>query len=828
MKIVPPVGLLVLAVLFGIPRAEGEPPSPKPRAVLGPGLRQLIHDPSRLPSNRGQVEVLLAGSPDTAVLNRLGVRAHTQAGEVCTATAPVSALSELDRVPGLRRAILARPLHHLLDLSIPSVRAGGVRFRENDTWSGLTGRGVVVGLVDSGVDWTHDDFKNPDGTTRIAYYWDQSDASGSPPTGSTGDTLYTYGTEWTSADIDGGSAGPGDIVGHGTHVAGIAAGSGAAAPADSLRYRFAGLAPEATMVVVAADLLLETGVLDGVNYIFEKANDLGMPAVVNLSLGTHFGPHDGTTLFEIGIDNLVGPGRLVVAAAGNSGDERLHAEIHVPGGGADSATVFVPFYTPNPSLNFFVVDAFYYRPDSLEVTVVTPSGLRLGPYGLGASVTEPTADGTFTLNHLDSDPSSGNLQVQFDASDASPDSAISAPPPASGEWRVVFRDLSGSPGGGEVDLWSAQASMTDFAGNRPYWILGHDPGEEIGVPATGNRVIAVGSYNTKQCWPDPVGVTQCTSIPDSLSLPERLTFFSSRGPTRDGREKPEITAPGFVVSSTLSHQMAPEYQTRYQLTRRGDPDGEHFVFAGTSMSAPHVTGAAAMLLQTEPSLTPEEFQTRIRNTARKDVFTGPGWTPSGGHGKLDVAALTDSVTAVVLREILIQVTESGFPRLTWQADPDDPVTGFRLEKKLNPGSWFAVHSFSGPGPHTWEDMAAEPEVRYRLLARLRDGRTVFWAETTWQGPQPGFSLGLIRPNPARGEIRIPFYLGEATLEIEGLVLDLSGRRVATLGEHGFTAGSGWVRWNGKNSRGERVPGGVYWILVQVGDQRATRKMVRLP
>ena len=169
MKIAFPAGLLVLAIVSGMPRAEGEPASGKPRAVLGPGLRQLVHAPLHLQSNPGLVEILVAGTPDPGAMNRLGVRLHTRAGEVWTATAPVSALPELDRVPGLRRATLARPLQPMLDLSIPSARAAGVRFRENNSWSGLTGKEVVVGLVDSGVDWTHDDFKRPDGTTRIAF-----------------------------------------------------------------------------------------------------------------------------------------------------------------------------------------------------------------------------------------------------------------------------------------------------------------------------------------------------------------------------------------------------------------------------------------------------------------------------------------------------------------------------------------------------------------------------------------------------------------------------------------------------------------------------------
>ena len=254
--------------------------------------------------------------------------------------------------------------------------------------AGSPGKDVILGIVDSGVDVTHDDFRNPNGTTRISAYWDQNDSTGTPPG-------FGYGSEWlANALVSNPRAW--DTVGHGTHVAGIAAGNGSASKVDSLRYRLIGLAPEAELVVVAVDLSRDTSILDAVAYVFERAESEGKPAVVNLSLGNQFGPHDGQTPLETGIDALVGPGKLVVAAAGNDGVTRIHAALHLNPGGRDSASVFVGPYAAASALLFFSLDAFYDASASFGVTVVTPNGHRFGPY-LNGQTSSDTLTGQGTL-----------------------------------------------------------------------------------------------------------------------------------------------------------------------------------------------------------------------------------------------------------------------------------------------------------------------------------------------------------------------------------------------------------------------------------------------
>ena len=188
---------------------------------------------------------------------------------------------------------------------------------------------MIVGIIDTGIDYNHEDFMDADGNSRILSIWDQKRHGGPSPTEIQG----SYGTECDSESISDGSCPMIDSDGHGTHVAGTAAGR------DPV---YGGVAPDANIIVVSydssldlgsgyADTIFSTNICQAAYYVFEKASELGMPAVVNLSLGTHIGPHDGTSLFEECLSGLVNgaSGRAIVAAAGNEySDDTYYTGIH--------------------------------------------------------------------------------------------------------------------------------------------------------------------------------------------------------------------------------------------------------------------------------------------------------------------------------------------------------------------------------------------------------------------------------------------------------------------------------------------------------------------
>ena len=815
----PCLALLTFALIRGVPGAHAA------GVAMDPWLNAPILGSNPLASARlgpsKTVKVFLLGEPDQVALRRFGGRTVTRAGRVHTAECPRAALSHLPGVPGLEGVMLARPVRLFMDVAIDSIHGRSLRALEaGGTWSGHTGAGVIVGIVDSGVDPTHGDFRHPDGTSRLQDYWDQSDTSGTLP-------AYGYGSVWSGNALTT-LVRAWDPVGHGTHVAGIAAGDGSASQVDSLRYMFAGVAPEAAMVGVAVDLSFDTNILDAVRFVFDAADRAGLPAVVNLSLGSQFGPHDGRSPLEAGLDTLVGPGRIIVAAAGNEGEDRVHAELHVPSGGRDSASVFVGPYTPGLGLSFFAVDGFHSALDAYDVTVVTPGGTRFGPFVPEDAVMDTlTGEGTLFLDQelYPPEPEKNEIAVLLSNDDPNaPDgaSALAAPPPATGEWWLVFADRKAAAGGGEIDLWLSLSSIRDIGGNEPYWKRAHDAGEEVAAPGTARGVLTVGSMNTKPCWPDSMGVMRCSTVsPVELTEPGRITFFSSRGPTQDGRQKPEISAPGFVIASARSAQITPDYAQFYSLSRTLQPDREHFVYTGTSMSAPQVTGAVALVLAEDASLDPTALRALLAGTARHDEHAPAPWNAASGYGKLDLAALLGTLVPVRPREVRVSTNPSGHPRLHWTGGDE---AAFRLESLRPEGAWEARARFSGPGPHVWDEPRGAAHWTYRLWSTLRNGSVELWAEAQWTDAV--LPMALPSPNPFRESctLRLPRAPGAGTSG-DVQIFDLVGRPVRRLvaGEAQLS-----VHWDGRDDRGQPVLPGVYWVRAQVGPYERSSRIVRLP
>ncbi len=806
------------------------------RNIQDGGSPRPHHDAPLAAQAPEQVSVILIGTPDEAALADLGFRVITRTRDGVTARGPLATAPRLGSVPGVWRASLARRLEALLDQSLVSIRADGLRERVGDTWEGLTGKDVIVGIVDSGLDPDHPDFLKPDGSTRLLYYWDQGRETGPAPVIPPGETLF--GTEWTASDIDNNLILSTDEVGHGTHVAGIAVGDGSASDVPERQYLFAGMAPLADIIFVHVEFT-DANVVDAVRYIFARADELGRPAVVNLSLGTQASPHDGTSFLERGLTELTGPGRLIVASAGNDGIDPVHARLTVPPGGRDSASVVIDYGPQGPDelLNFMTVDAFYYTPDAFEVTLVSPGGRRFGPIGLGEEVPETaTPDGTVSLLHWDADSTvSPNIEVDieitnFQAGPAKP-GVLAGPEPAEGTWHVVFQDL-GSTGTRVVDLWIPSA----FPFTASWTARRRVTDGTLTSPATAIGVLAAGGYNTKDTWLNPLGGDEHAQLPpqappEASALPEALTFFSSHGPTRDGRLKPDLLAPSYVVVSSLSDDVNAFFESRINPARTMDPTRAHYATVGTSMSSPHLAGALALLLEQEPDADFQDVQARIRSSSRQDSFTGAVWNARAGFGKLDVAALLDTTrTPVSARPISVDVFQEGW-LLRWHAQDDDGVLGFRILSRSQGGSWIQRDERVGPGPHTWSDTPAPTGVQYRLMALERTGGWRFWTDVVPVGEAvaPALVLGPASPNPFRSETRLPLRVaatGSSDLEI--VILDARGRRVRGFAPVRLVGDRAEVTWDGRTDQGTTAVPGMYWFRVRAGHATRAYRVVRLP
>lgn len=222
-----------------------------------------------------------------------------------------------------------------------------------------TGQGVLVGVVDTGIDVTHPAFRTA-GQTRIVNYRDQR-----------------TGAEFTAQQIDAGAAdGSIDTIGHGTHVAGIAAGNGAGSP----NGEWAGVAPDADLAIVRTSFE-SSDIALGVSHIFAIADARSQPCVVNLSLGGHAGGHDGTTVMERAIDQLSGPGKIVIVSAGNEGRDNTHATTLLPNepdarwvaNFTIKAQVFATDSGPQ-QFGLAFVQVWSQREDSINITLRSPNG----------------------------------------------------------------------------------------------------------------------------------------------------------------------------------------------------------------------------------------------------------------------------------------------------------------------------------------------------------------------------------------------------------------------------------------------------------------------
>lgn len=564
-------------------------------------------------------------------LAQFDLKVNTVSGSWITAMLPPESLSDLAAESSVLYIHAAGKVPRCMDDSVPATQADQLHSPSN-----VKGQGVLVGIIDSGIDWQHEDFKKPDGTSRILFLWDQSDATGPNPSG------FNYGSEWTKAQIDGGGCRETDTDTHGTHVAGTVAGDGSSTGGGQPAFRFVGMAPEADILFVKYSDS-ENSIVDGANYLYQKAAALGKPVAINISLATQRGPHDGTYPQDAMLNALIGagkPGRILCIAASNEGDSDypIHAAATLQAPEPDQGNYPYTAHRPWPDEQFFIAEVWYPAGQSVKLRLWVPTGtdshsqtdwvapgenvtfdINTGPIsGAKAQITQqsPWQGGNTNLNYAEVsvwNPGSSSLPIGSYA---------------------YWLDFDGA--GVTVDVWQPIRNTGGYiapAGGSDQWRIIGDNAKTIGSPGSTRNAITVASYVTKTSWIDVNGATQ---IQQGVTL-NAISGFSSRGPLRNGFQKPEIAAPGEVIVSTLSAQgtgIPAEHVER---------DGVHQKMQGTSMASPHVTGGCALLLQANPNLNNLEMKDLIQRHA---VDAGPaGWDATWGSGKLNVKAAYDEIAA---------------------------------------------------------------------------------------------------------------------------------------------------------------------------------------
>lgn len=490
------------------------------------------------------------------------------------------------------------------------------------------GKGVIVAVYDSGIDWDHPDFRNPADPTksRILRIWDQTITAGTgeaPPAG------FSYGVEYTQAQIndelDGSPANfvrETDINGHGTHVAGTAAGNGSAIASN----KYSGLAPEADIIIIKGGngSFPVTNTVDAITYLKGLANTLGKPIVLNMSIGGQSGPHDGSMVHELAVDDFTssGPGRVVVISAGNDNGTAIHTRTVLAAGASANISFTVPAGTTGTDV--FQFSTYAFTTGTVTATATAPTG-EVSPAATPGTVTY--VDGVtnnfraYVTNDLYS--TNGKRYINFYVTRNGSNTGSPA-----GTWTLTITNTSGTTM--TFDGWLNYRN-TVFANTA---LVGGDNNHLVGTPGNATSAITTASYVGKLKWYS--AAVNGTYTYNAPTQQDNISTFSAQGPRRDGVQKPEIAAHGQAVISVLSSN-APSASTDAAVT------GLYQRMQGTSQAAPSVTGAAALLLQASPSATAFQVKSWLTAAANSDGLTGS--VPNGywGYGRLDVFKAMTSV-----------------------------------------------------------------------------------------------------------------------------------------------------------------------------------------
>ena len=560
--------------------------------------------------------IRLRENADKERLSRVyGVRFNVGCGDVYTAVVPVSSIVALADDNDVEEIDAGQEVRTMMDNVRTLTNVDAVHSATGiDT--AYKGNGVLVGIIDAGFDFRHPNFRDSNGKSRIRAVWDQNNFMQT-------NSSYGYGKEYLTGEELASVSRDMELTGdtHGTHVAGIATGS--------YDGPYLGVAPEADIVLVSTNKT-EQGIIDGLDWLLKYAEKAQKPISINLSIGTVLGFKDGTNAFTVLTDNLMKgqKGKILSIAAGNEGHRRSTLK-----GTLDKDSQVMKSFWILPSYNrdnLFVegVAGSEYtltlslkdkNTDETYFTKTFESGKRQS-YRIDDFGTQSTDNGSMSV-YVSVNPANGNPYFSVNMVYGMPENET---------WEIVLKSENGR--------YMINSDHGEFGSSGREGYTEGTNACTIAATATGFNSVAVGAYVSKTLYNDMSGNTHEKPWTQGDIYP-----LSGKGPTFDGRIKPDVTAPGAAVVSSFNSYASGYYvKDADKVATVKDPTYNRTytwgTASGTSMATPVVTGIIALWLEAEPSLTYEDVMKTIKETSMHDRFTGD--VPDGifGQGKIDALA----------------------------------------------------------------------------------------------------------------------------------------------------------------------------------------------
>lgn len=541
---------------------------------------------------------------------------------MATAEVPVASLRAVSELDDVSYVEMGAPVHLCMDVARDK---SGIDMIHTNSKKELpipyTGKDVVIGIIDTGLEYNHLAFRSADGkTSRVKRIWNQNGRGNAP-------AKFGYGAEYVTENEIRAAQTDSPTQYHGSHTTGIAAGG-------DKNTAYYGVAPDADIVFVSFGQST-VDIPNAVQYIFDYAESVGKPCVINMSLGSHVGPHDGTSTLDRFFASVAAPGRIIVGSAGNEGMSKMHVAKTFTSSDTQLKTLLgIPMASnKNTAVDIWGTLGTEF---SVELVVTDNKGKILERSG-AVSSTSTNAVSKVLSNNVDC---YFHVAPSDDPYHGAPNMYIECYINSVGTTRNIGLIVTGQDGG-TVNMWNL-AGFEFVSGGFRGW-TGGDTACTVGeIGGVSDDVISVGSYNSRFAFPiytDPSDQYYTIEGYGPDELPEgEISFFSSQGPTVDGRMKPDVLAPGALVISAMNRYNMDSNSAGSMIDRTYDSDGIDYYYnlnIGTSMSAPVVAGTMALWLQAKSDLTVQEARDVIRATSVLDSATGAEPNNNAGYGKLD-------------------------------------------------------------------------------------------------------------------------------------------------------------------------------------------------